>query len=154
MSETSRAETGRPPSAASRRSRHGPAATTMWASSGGHPPATVVITWAVDAHDTTIVDLTGDLRTVTAQQIRTLLANVAERSPGDVAIDASAVTFIDSQGLSLLLVTQDRLAERGLRCRVVNPSGTVRCLFNLHHLDHHLSTASAPNAPQRVTNGD
>jgi anti-anti-sigma factor len=142
MTETSRARTGHRRNA-NRRSRHVPADTTTWESARGEPSATVTITWAVDAHDTTIVDLTGDLCTVTVQRIRALLADVAERSPGNVAIDASAVTFIDSRGLSLLLVTQNRLAERGLRCRVVSPSRTVRRLFELVHLDDRLCTRAS-----------
>ena len=137
MTEMSRAGNGHPPTA-NRRSRPVSPPTTMWASTRDEPPATVTIAWALDAHDTTIVDLTGDICTVTVQRIRTLLADVAETSPGNVAIDASAVTFIDGRGLALLLATQNRLAERQLRCRVVNPSRTVRKLFELVHLDDRL----------------
>jgi len=121
-----------------RASRHVPARTTSWASVRGEPPATVVITWAVDQHDTTIVDLTGDMCTVTAKRVGALFAEVAAASAGDVAIDASAVTFIDSAGLSLLLATQDRLAERGRRCRIVSPSRPARRLFELVGLDDRL----------------
>ncbi len=140
MTDTSHVRTGHRRNA-NGRSRHVPADPTMWASARGEPPATVTITWAIDAHDTTIVDLTGEMCTLTEQRIRGLLADVAETSPGNVAIDASAVTFIDSRGLSLLLATQNRLAERGLRCRFVNPSRIVRRVSNSFN-----STTSCPSA--------
>ena len=100
-------------------------------SSRGEPPATATITWGVDDHDTTIVDLTGELCTATAHRVRRLVEEVAEASPADVAIDMSAVTFIDSRGLALLLLMRTRLAERGLRCRLVNQSPVVRRLFDI-----------------------
>ena len=117
------------------RARHLPAEATTWASGAGEPRAAVTITWAVDAHDTTIVDLSGEMCTLTERRIRGLITGVAETSKGDVAIDASEVTFIDSRCLSLLLGTCNRLAERGLRCRVVNPSRIVRRLFELVRVD-------------------
>lgn len=142
MQEANRARTAH--RRARRRSRHVPADTTMWESARGEPPATVTITWAVDAHDTTILDLTGELCTRTVQRTSDLFAEVAETSLGDVSIDASAVTFIDSRALSALLVTRNRLAERGLRCRVVSPSRTVRRLFELVHLDDRLCQRVGP----------
>jgi anti-sigma B factor antagonist len=103
----------------------------VWVSSRDEPPATATITWAVDDHDTTIVDLTGEMCTATCHRVRRLVEEVAEASPADVAIDMSAVTFIDSRGLALLLLTRSRLVERGFRCRLVNPSPVVRRLFDI-----------------------
>ena len=94
-------------------------------------PATATITLGVDAHDTTTIDLTGELCTMTVNRVRQLIEEVADASPASVAIDMSAVTFIDARGLSLLLITQHRLAERGLGCRMVSPSEAVRRLFTL-----------------------
>ena len=98
----------------------------MWASAHEEPPASVTITWAIDVNDTTIIDLAGDICTEAVQRIRRLFSDVADTSAGNVAIDASDVTFIGSRGLSLLLGTQRRLAERGLRCRVVGPLSAMR----------------------------
>lgn len=114
-----------------RRSRHTPFGRTVWVSSRHEPPATATITWGIDAHDTTIIDLTGELWTATVERVRELVDEVADVSPADVAIDMSAVTFIDARGLSLLVVTRNRLADRGLRCRIVNASPVVRRLFGI-----------------------
>ena len=70
-----------------------------------------------------------------AMSPRDLIQEAADVSPADVAIDMSAVTFIDARGLSLLLLTQNRLAERGLRCQFVSPSHAVRRLFNILGLE-------------------
>jgi anti-anti-sigma factor len=51
----------------------------------------------------------------------------------------SAVTFLDARGLSLLLLTQNRLTERGLRCRIVSPSHVVRRLLELVDLDEQMT---------------
>ena len=104
---------------------------TVWVSARSEPPATATITLGVDAHDTTTIDLTGELCTMTVNRVRQLIEEVADASPAGVAIDMSAVTFIDARGLSLLLITQHRLAERGLGCRIVSPSEAVRRLFKL-----------------------
>ncbi len=52
-------------------------------------------------HDTTTVDLTGELGTLTAERVRKLFETTAETSEASVAIDMSDVTFIDSRGLLL-----------------------------------------------------
>jgi len=113
----------------------------MWVSARSEPPASATITWGVDGHDTTTIDLTGELCTMTVDRVRQLIEDVANASPADVAIDMSAVTFIDARGLSLLLVAQHRLADRGLRCRIVSPSRVVRRLFEVVDLEERLTAA-------------
>ena len=111
---------------------------TEWISARGEPPAKVTVTWGVDADDTTTVDLTGELCVLTARRVNDLFDSIAERSASDVAFDMSEVTFIDCRGVSLFLHAQERLAERGLRCRVVSPSHVVRRLFALVDLEDRL----------------
>jgi len=117
------------------RARNVPPDRTVWVSARSEPPATATITWGVDAGDTTTIDLTGELCILTVSRVRQLIQEAADASPANVAIDMSAVTFIDARGLSLLLLTQNRLAERGLRCQFVSPSHAVRRLFNILGLE-------------------
>lgn len=121
------------------RSRSVPSSRTVWMSARSEPPAAATITWGVDADDTTTIDLTGELCTMTVNRVRQLVEEVAEASPANVAIDMSAVTFIDARGLSLLLLMQQRLAERELRCRIVSPSDVVRRLFEIVGLEERLT---------------
>lgn len=122
-----------------RKRREAPSSRTVWVSGPSGPPATATVTWAVDAHDTTTVDLGGEWGKGTTQHVRELIEQVADASPANVAVDMSEVTFIDGRGLSLLIRTQNRLADRGLRCRIVSPSPVVRRLFALVSLEDRLS---------------
>jgi anti-anti-sigma factor len=99
------------------------------------PPAEATITWAIEDSEITTVDLAGVLCTLTVHRVRDLIAEVAESSPAPVAVDMSAVTFIDGRGLSLILTTQERLSARGLGCEIVNPSPVVRRLFDVVGLE-------------------
>ena len=112
---------------------------TVWVSARDEPPAEATITWAIEDDEVTSLDLAGVLCTLTVQRVRDLIAEVAEASPAPVAIDMSAVTFIDGRGLSLILKTQERLESRGLGCAIVNPSPVVRRLFDVVGLQNLLS---------------
>lgn len=52
------------------------------------------------------------------------------RTPGDITLDLSGVTFLDSGGLRALLQACLGLGETGV-LRLVNPSGQVRQLLDL-----------------------
>jgi anti-anti-sigma factor len=56
------------------------------------------------------------------------------RTPGDVTLDLSAVTFMDSAGLRALIQACMGLAKTG-RVRVVHPSIQVRQLLELSGLE-------------------
>jgi anti-anti-sigma factor len=52
------------------------------------------------------------------------------RTPGDITLDVSAVTFMDSSGLRVILDACRDLADAG-SVRLVNPAGQVRKLLRL-----------------------
>jgi anti-sigma B factor antagonist len=52
------------------------------------------------------------------------------RSPGDITLDVSEVTFMDSSGLRVILDACRDLADRGA-VRLVNPAGQVKKLLRL-----------------------
>jgi anti-anti-sigma factor len=122
-----------------RRPRRAAASRKTWRSGPAGPPATATVTWGVDSNDTTTVDLSGEWGKSTTQHVSEFIEEVADVSPANVAVDMSEVTFIDGRGLSLLLRTQNRLADRGLRCRIVSPSPVVRRLFERVRLEERLS---------------
>jgi hypothetical protein len=57
-----------------------------------------------------IVVVSGDLDLTTAPQLE---ESIAPFSNGDVIVDVTAVDFMDSSGLKVLVVTHRRLARRG-----------------------------------------
>ena len=63
------------------------------------------------------------------------LASVLDSAQSDGAsvleIDLSSVSFMDSQGLRLLVRTHQQAAEKGSRVLIVDPSRAVRHLFEL-----------------------
>jgi anti-anti-sigma factor len=52
------------------------------------------------------------------------------RSPGDITLDISEVTFMDSSGLRVVLDACRDLADRG-SVRLINPAGQVEKLLRL-----------------------
>jgi anti-sigma B factor antagonist len=79
---------------------------------------------AEQAGDTTIVAVTGEVDIATAPSLRAALAGVPADAP--LVIDLSAVTFMDSTGLAILL---EAVRARGERVAIVCPEGPARLLF-------------------------
>jgi len=61
-----------------------------------------------------------------AAECRITLANALAMTAGDLPLDLSAVTEVDSSALQLLLATRRSLRERGHRLRIVASSAVVR----------------------------
>jgi anti-sigma B factor antagonist len=74
--------------------------------------------------------VTGELDLLTVSQLRDALATVAARE-SHVVLDFSAVNFVDSSGLGLLLSTARTTKARGGSLVVRGASPTVRRLFGI-----------------------
>jgi anti-anti-sigma factor len=77
--------------------------------------------------------LSGELDLSTADQLIDVLAQ-DRTSPGDIALDLSELTFIDSSGLRVLLDTVRSLDERGTLV-LRRPSGEVARVFEVSGID-------------------
>lgn len=71
--------------------------------------------------------LVGELDLLGAPALRTLLAGVE----GDIELDCSGLTFIDSSGLAILEETQRACKEKGVNFCLVDPSRCVMRLLDL-----------------------
>lgn len=100
------------------------------------------------------VALRGEVDAHTAELVRDALAPTS--GSGDVCVDVSGVTFIDSSGLRIVLEAHQALAEGGRRLILVDPSRPVVRLVQVAgltahlHLDPPLGPAddlSSPSAP-------
>jgi anti-sigma B factor antagonist len=102
--------------------------------------------FAVAAGDTdgaATLAVSGEVDIATAPVLREALRAHAGRSP--LLIDLSAVTFMDSSGLAVLLDLHQRAGERGERVAFIAPSQPVRLLFDVTGLGdelHLFSTAA------------
>jgi anti-anti-sigma factor len=82
-----------------------------------------------------VVKLAGDLDLYNAEQVRSALVGVIDRSPSRVVVDASEVEFIDSTALGVLIDAHRKL-EGGLR--VANPQDPIRRALQISGIDRHL----------------
>jgi anti-sigma B factor antagonist len=74
------------------------------------------------------------------------LAAVDEHRPERLVIDLSDVTFIDSGGLSLLVILNGKQAERGGTTILANPAPTVRRVLAITALDTVMDVTSPGSA--------
>jgi anti-anti-sigma factor len=85
--------------------------------------------FAIEELDERSFRLSGSLDVPTGGMLTELL-DMLSRSEGDITLDMSEVTFMDSGGLRALIQACMDLGAKG-DLRVVNPSGQVRHLLGL-----------------------
>jgi anti-sigma B factor antagonist len=83
----------------------------------------------------TKVVVSGDLDTSTVARVRLALESACEGPPAQLVVDLSAVDFVDSHGLELLVSTHRRLAAEGCSLLVLPPAEHVQRVFTLTGLD-------------------
>lgn len=72
--------------------------------------------------------VSGELDAFSAPDLKSV---VAAASSEEVALDLSAVTFIDSSGLAMIVESHQRLAAEGRRLVIAQRSDIVQRLFDL-----------------------
>lgn len=85
--------------------------------------------------DLTRLLVTGDLDLSTVARVRLAIERACEGAPAELVIDLSAVEFLDSHGLQLLIATERTLTAEGWALNLVPPAGHVRRVFTLTGLD-------------------
>ena len=73
----------------------------------------------------------GEIDIATSPRLIALLNEAVTDTTGAVIVDLSAVEFMDSTGLALLIRAQRRLSRRGRGFAVVCPEGPVKRIFEL-----------------------
>jgi anti-sigma B factor antagonist len=79
--------------------------------------------------------VSGEIHVSTAPRFRHALEAIIERGDGWLVLDLTAVEFIDSTGLSVLLSSLRQLGQRGGRMALVCRNPTVLRLFEITSLD-------------------
>jgi anti-sigma B factor antagonist len=79
----------------------------------------------------TVVELEGDVDVGAAPELRDLLAGLVGTPDARVLLDLSAVAFIDSSGVGILVTAHRKAAEAGAAFGLASPSGTVARVFEL-----------------------
>jgi anti-anti-sigma factor len=78
-----------------------------------------------DEAGTTVVALDGELEYATAASLRATFSDLARKPSGPVVVDLSALRFVDSIGLSLLVQARERFAAEGVPFALRNPAANV-----------------------------
>jgi anti-sigma B factor antagonist len=82
-----------------------------------------------------VLVVSGDADLHLAPELRDRLAEAITDGARHIVVDLSAVTFIDSMALGVLLGARNRLREAGGHLRLVVPASDVRRIFELSLLD-------------------
>ena len=100
-------------------------------------------TFSVTVHrvgDVRVVAPAGDIDLASADRVRAALAG-----DGPVALDLSAVPFLDTSGLHVVLEQQRRADEEGHAFGLVAGSDEVQRLFEITGLMHRLTFVRHPS---------
>ena len=89
---------------------------------------------------TAIVTAEGELDAYAAPELTACLASLGDAR--DVVVDLSAVSFLDSTALGIVLRTVREIGERGGEVRLVLPETTARRIFEITMLDRVLPLAA------------
>jgi anti-sigma B factor antagonist len=103
---------------------------------------------AIVPHDedgTQRIVLTGELDVATVPAFNKRMSELRPNGFHSIMLDLSGITFMDSTGLSAILVTEMHARMRGQRFSVVEGPPHVNELFRLTGVDNFLEIVSAPN---------
>jgi anti-anti-sigma factor len=89
------------------------------------------------------VVLTGELDVSTVPAFNKRMSELHHKGFHSIVLDLSGITFMDSTGLSAILVTEMHARMRGQRFRVVEGPPHVNELFRLTGVDNFLEIISA-----------
>lgn len=102
----------------------------------------------------TVVALRGELDLSTAPGLRDRLLAILNERPGGLILDLSALTFMDSTGINVLLVTERRAVLLGGSLALAAPQKIVAKVLRITGLDNHFAiyptaeaAAAAPARP-------
>lgn len=97
----------------------------------------------LNAPDTTVIVLRGrfDAEAVTAEGAA--WDELPDRSRGDLCLDLSKVTFLDSAGIGTIAFLTKRLAEQGRELRLQGVSGQPQSLLKLLRVDRAIPVTPA-----------
>ncbi len=99
-----------------------------------------------------IVRIAGDVDLANARAIGAEIMAYTPNSALGLVLDLAETTYLDSQGVNLVLHLARRLAAHGQDLRIAVPAGShVRRILSLAHVDQHVPLDDAPReAAERV----
>jgi anti-sigma B factor antagonist len=100
-----------------------------------------------DYNDVTVVELQGELDADFTQMLQDTIINAVSKGKTRIVLHMSAVTFIDSQGLELLMWIRDYCSENRTQLRLAGLDETCEKILEVTRLedkfDHYVELAEA-----------
>jgi anti-sigma B factor antagonist len=90
------------------------------------------------------VKLKGELDIAGAPELRDALAQLSEEPGCSILIDVADLTYLDSTGISVLVVAAKRIRSEGGSFAVANVSGAVRRILEITGLVEFLEKPDPP----------
>ncbi|MEA1941200.1 MAG: STAS domain-containing protein [Pseudomonadota bacterium] len=85
--------------------------------------------------DPLVVEIQGVLTFDDHERFRELAAAVADSEAATVVLDLSGLTMIDSAGIGMLIMTNDRVVKRGKTLRLRGVQGQVAKVVELSRIE-------------------
>lgn len=82
-----------------------------------------------------VILLTGEVDIGNCGVFKDELNGLIDESEGDIELDFTNLSYIDSAGLGILVGIYKRLTEKGRTLRVMNANDYIRKLFRITKLD-------------------
>src|SRR5215813_4881830 len=98
-----------------------------------------------------VIAVSGEIDLASVDELKAALARAADGKPRDVWIDLTRVGFMDSTGLTTLVIAHREFDEPTRRVAVICPEGPVRRLLELAGLDRVLPVYPSRSAAQAAS---
>jgi anti-sigma B factor antagonist len=82
-----------------------------------------------------VLPLHGEIDLHVSPQIAASLREMIARKPGQLLVDLSGVSYVDSSGLAALIDAMQRVQQYGGKFGIVGLQETVRSIFEIARLD-------------------
>ena len=93
-----------------------------------------------------VIKLTGALAAKNILEIRALFDEILKSDHRKIALDLSAVNYLDSMGVGILINFNKRVAKNHGRMAVINPSQVVSEIFDVADTDKYLTVRNVDSA--------
>jgi len=113
----------------------------------------LVIDEQVGGDGATVLVVAGEVDMSTVQPLRSAIVDVLDRGAPELVVDLDAVTFLDSTGISVLVLGRRTATGTGTRYRVVNARDMVARVLEVTGVRDYLNEADGA-APDGTAPGD
>lgn len=123
--------------------------------SGSTPAPAFRVTAVPEDPRRVVVRPSGEIDMMTAGTLREAIDDaLREYAPGEIVVDMSGVTFMDSSGINVLFHSQTHAARRGCGLFISDPPDVVRRVLRVTGVLHLLSTAPEVTAASTEVTAD